>query len=151
MNTLEQQVQRLTDIEDIKQLKLRYAFFCDDNYNPDGLASCFTEDGVWDGAEEFGVHEGRHAIRNFFLGAPDMISFAMHYTTNPLIEVNGDVATGRWHLWQPMVQKEGNQALWYMAQYSEQYVRQEGNWLIKHLAITAKSFTPHDTSFIQTN
>ena len=46
MNTLEQQVQRLTDIEDIKQLKLRYAFFCDDNYNPDGLASCFTEDGL---------------------------------------------------------------------------------------------------------
>ncbi|MBV8360284.1 MAG: nuclear transport factor 2 family protein, partial [Deltaproteobacteria bacterium] len=39
--------QRLEDIENIKQLKARYCAFCDDNYNPQGIASLFTEDGVW--------------------------------------------------------------------------------------------------------
>ena len=147
MSTLEQQVQRLTDIEDIKQLKLRYASFCDQNYNPEGIASCFTEDGIWDGGENFGVSNGRSEIYNYFADANDLVTFAVHYTTNPLIEVNGDEATGQWHLWQPMVMKEDNQAVWYMAQYSEQYVRQEGKWLIKRLTLTTKSLTPHDTQF----
>lgn len=146
MSTMEQQIKRLTDIEDIKQLKLRYAGYCDQNYNPEGIASCFTDDGIWDGGD-FGSYTGRDNIKEFFAGANELVTFAMHYTTNPLIEVNGDEATGEWHLWQPMVMKENNQAIWYMAQYSEKYVRQEGQWLIKHLVLTAKSFTPHDTSF----
>ena len=147
MSNMEQQIQRLTDIEDIKQLKLRYAAFCDRRYDPGGIASCFTEDGVWDGGEKFGVHTGRKEIYDFFSGANDLVGFAMHYTTNPLIEINGDEATGQWHLWQPMVLKEGNQAIWLMAQYSERYVREEGNWLIERLTLVVKSFTPHDVPF----
>ncbi len=148
MSTLEQQIQRLIDIEDIKLLKLRYANFCDQQYNPEGIASCFTENGVWDGGENFGKYESRKEIHDFFSGANELVSFAMHYTTNPLIDVNGDEATGQWHLWQPMVMKEDNQAMWYMAQYSEEYVKQNGKWLIKTLLLSAKSFTPHNTSFI---
>ena len=105
--------------------------FAIQNYNPEGIASCFTEDGIWDGGENFGVSNGRSEIYNYFADANDLVTFAVHYTTNPLIEVNGDEATRQWHLWQPMVMKEDNQAVWYMAQYSEQYVRQEGKWLIQ--------------------
>ena len=63
MSTLEEKIQRLTDIEDIKQLKFRYAAYCDQKYDEDGIASCFAEDGVWDGGENFGVFRGREAIR----------------------------------------------------------------------------------------
>ena len=41
--TLEQQVQRLLDIEAIKSLKARY-FRCMDCKDWDGLEQCFTED-----------------------------------------------------------------------------------------------------------
>ena len=36
--SIEARLQRLIDIEDIKQLKARYASACDDDYNPDRLA-----------------------------------------------------------------------------------------------------------------
>jgi hypothetical protein len=147
MSTLEEKIQRLTDIEDIKQLKFRYAAYCDQEYDEDGIASCFAEDGVWDGGEKFGVYNGREAIREYFSGSDDIMKFAMHYTTNPLIEIDGDTATGQWHLWQPMVLKENTQPIWLMAQYNDQFVRQDNKWLIKNLAVTAKSFTPHDTEF----
>ena len=147
MSTLEEKIQRLTDIEDIKQLKFRYAGYCDQGYDEDGIASCFSEDGVWDGGDKFGVHNGHDAIREFFSGSDDIMKFAMHYTTNSLIEIDGDTATGQWHLWQPMVLKENTQPIWLMAQYHDQFVRQDNKWLIKKLVLTTKSFTPHDTEF----
>ena len=53
---------RLEDIEEIKQLKARYCAYCDDGYDPNGIAALFTEDGIWDGGRTFG--EARGAGRN---------------------------------------------------------------------------------------
>ena len=58
MATLEERIQRLEDIEAIKNLKARYAAVCDDKYNPEEAIKLFTEDAVWDGGEDFGVHKG---------------------------------------------------------------------------------------------
>jgi len=55
-------VRRLEDIEAVKQLKYRYAAFCDQDYDPDGLAPLFTENAIWDGGI-MGRYEGRDAIR----------------------------------------------------------------------------------------
>lgn len=143
---LEATVQWLADIERIKQLKLRYARFCDDDYDPEGIASCFTEDGVWNGGD-FGTYEGRQAIIDFFSGSHEVVSYAIHYTTNPIIEVDGDTATGTWYLWQPMIMVEGDASVWYMAHYEEEYVRQDGQWLIKHLKLHAKSLSPVNAPF----
>ena len=60
--SLEERIQRLEDIEAIKQLKAEYCAYCDDGYNPDGIANLYTEDAVWDGGP-FGRYEGRDAIR----------------------------------------------------------------------------------------
>jgi hypothetical protein len=147
MSTLKQQVQRLTDIEDIKQLKLNYAYCCDQNYDVEGIAACFTQDAVWDGGE-LGKCVGKKEIYDFFKGVPELALFAVHYTTNPIIEVTGDSATGIWNLWQPLVMKEANQSMWLMAHYHEEYVRVDGKWLIKSLRLVTKSMAPHDTSFI---
>ena len=43
---LQKRVARLADIGKIKNLKARY---CDDNYDTDGIASLFIEDGIFDG------------------------------------------------------------------------------------------------------
>ena len=55
--TLEQQVQRLTDIEAIKQMKSQYCYYADHGYDPDGMVSLFVEDAIWDGGD-FGRYEG---------------------------------------------------------------------------------------------
>ena len=42
-------VQRLEDESAIKVLKGRYCEYCDNAYDPDGIASLFVEAGIWDG------------------------------------------------------------------------------------------------------
>jgi hypothetical protein len=37
-----------------------------------------------------GEERGREAIRNFFRGAPRLLSFAAHQVMNPIIDVEGD-------------------------------------------------------------
>lgn len=140
---LERSVQRLIDVEDIKVLKLTYARSCDDDYDAAAIASCFTHDGVWDGGP-LGRAEGRDGIRRFFESAKDRVEFAIHYTTNPLIEIDGDHATGRWHLWQPMVTAPSGQSTWLAALYDETYVRVKDRWLIQRLKIDIRSLAPAD-------
>ncbi len=140
-SSLEQQIQRLTDIEDIKQLKARYAAACDDDYNPDKLAPLFAEDAIWDGSI-LGYAEGRQGIYDFFAVSHQLVPFAVHQISNPLIEIHGDTATGQWYLWQPMV-FQGN-ALWLSAIYEDQYVRRDGQWLYQHLKLNIRMLTPYE-------
>ena len=88
---LEQRVQALEDVNAIRHLKARYAAYCDDQYNPDGLAALFTEDAVWE-SQGLGRFEGRDAIREFFRGASQLFTFAIHYSLNGQIDVQGDTA-----------------------------------------------------------
>lgn len=138
---LEKMLQRLADIEDIKQLKARYALACDDDYNPDALAPLFAEDAVWDGSI-LGYAEGRDGIREFFAASSELVPFAVHQVSNPLIEIEGDTATGVWYLWQPMVFQ--GEALWLSAIYNDTYVRQDGKWLYQHLKLNIRMLTPYE-------
>jgi ketosteroid isomerase-like protein len=143
LEELAQRVQTLEDIESIKKLKARYTSYCDNGYEPDGIASLFTEDAVWDGGV-FGRCEGREAIRKFFQGASKMLPFAIHYVMNPIIEVNGNTATGSWYLFQTCTFAEGNQAVWGAARYSEEYVKRGGEWKFKNLKVNSEFWTPYD-------
>ena len=138
---LEKTVQRLADIEDIKQLKAHYASACDDDYNPGKLAPLFAQDAIWDGSI-LGYAEGREGIREFFGAASTLVPFAVHQVSNPLIEIDGDTATGQWFLWQPMV--FGEQALWLSAVYEDKYVRVDGQWLFQHLKLNIRMLTPFE-------
>jgi hypothetical protein len=145
MNDAEK-LQWLFDVENIKQLKHRYCAYCDEGYDPDGICSLFIEDGVWDGGL-FGRHAGHAEIHAFFSGASKLISFANHYVSNPIIEVDGDAATGRWDLWQPMVSEPETTACWLMAKYKEQYVKIDDRWLFKNLEVHALALSPYDQGF----
>ncbi len=141
-----QKLQWLYDIESIKQLKARYCAFADENYDPDGISSLFTDDGVWDGGP-FGRHEGRAAIRTFFSEVSKSITFVDHYATNPLIEVAGDHATGRWDLWAPIVKQPEDIACWIMGKYRERYVRVDDLWMFELLALDVTALSPYDEGF----
>ena len=84
----------LEDAEAIRNLKTRYTALCDAQYDADGIAMLFTEDALWE-SPGLGRFEGREAIRGFFRGASGIFSFAIHYSLNGQIEVEGDTAQAR--------------------------------------------------------
>lgn len=142
-DTTEVSVKRLLDIEAIRALKYRYAQLCDDGYPADELAELFTADAVWHG-DPLGKYEGREAIRAFFAATPEMLLFAAHYLTNPVIEVAGDTATGSWYLWEPLVARRTSQAYWLMARYADVYRREADGWKFASMTLLVKSFTPYE-------
>src|SRR3954464_12829815 len=89
LDPLERRLQALEDAEAIRNLKARYAALCDNQYDADGIASLFTEGAVWE-SPALGRFEGREAIRGFFKTASGIFSFAIHYSLNGHIEVDGD-------------------------------------------------------------
>lgn len=141
--SLAPELARLIDAEAIRTLKHRYAALCDRNYPREDLMALFTEDATWDGGI-FGEHQGREAIGDFFAGTAQAVEFAMHYMTNPIIEVEGDRATGRWLLWQSVVLRGTKNAFWLMGAYQDTYARVEGEWKFAHVALQVKSLTPYD-------
>jgi hypothetical protein len=131
---LEQRISRLEDLEAIKQLKARYCEICDDDHNPDRITSIFAEDGVWEG-RGIGKARGHAEIRKLFEGFQKMMSYSQHMVLNPVIEVDGDHAKGRWYFFGTFTFYEGNQAKWQAARYHEDYVKVNGDWKIQHLRV----------------
>ena len=143
--TLEQQVARLAAIEDIKQMKARYCHYADHGYDPDGLASLFVEDAHWDGGQ-FGVYEGREAIREFFTGIGDDIVFAIHPVMNPIITVAGDTANAKWWLimWCTMMVDGRKEARWFAAEYDDDLVKRDGKWLFTRIKVEGRFLASHE-------
>ena len=56
LEELENRVRVLEDTDAIRNLKARYAAYCDDNYNPDKIAELFVEDAVWESGPLTGQH-----------------------------------------------------------------------------------------------
>ena len=131
LERIERRLQVLEDAEAIRNLKARYAALCDNQYDADGIAGLFTEDAVWE-SPALGCFEGRDAIRNFFRGASGIFSFAIHYSLNGHIEVDGDTARARWYLFMPCTLAAGNQGMWRAGIDHETYARVAGIWMFRH-------------------
>ena len=135
--SLEERIRILEDQQEIVKLKARYVNWNDGggkgptHTNPQAVADMFVEDGVWDGRPSTGYAQGRAEIKKLFetFGA---VPFIVHYVTNPIIEVNGDTATGNWHALVTMT-VPGDQALWSLGLYLEEYVRTPEGWKFKSL------------------
>ena len=131
---LEERVTRIEDLECIKQLKARYCEICDDDHNPDLITAIFTPDAVWEG-EGIGRAQGHDEIRTLFEGFQKAIKFSQHMVQNPIIEIDGPAALGRWYFFGTFKYYKGDQARWQAARYHEKYRKIEGDWFISHLKI----------------
>ncbi len=144
---LDARIQRLEDIEAIRRLKYDYCLACDDGYAPARIAALFVEDGIWDGGA-IGMNIGREAIAKFFSEASDLIPFALHYVTNPIIDVDGDSATGKWLLWEPVIYKSTG-ANWMAAAYHDTYRRIGEQWFFEHVRVKLEMLSPYDKGFAE--
>jgi hypothetical protein len=145
--SIEARLQRLEDIEEIKQLKARYCAGCDDDHNADIIASLFVEDGVWD-TPGIARAEGRLAIHKLMtsIRKRGIIRNSAHQVMNPIIEVDGDCATGRWRFLMMYTGNVGDgttQAIRVLGWYREEYVRMEGRWYYQSLYASIEDNSPY--------
>lgn len=146
MSDLEQRLARIEAAEAIKSLKQRYARACDTQYDPQLISELFTEDGVWDGGERYGVHRGRKAIYDFFANVSDLVPWAVHYIVGPDVEMADDAqsATGRWYLWQTCNHYIDGELVPVMiaGRYEDVYVKEDDGWKMKELHLRLEAITP---------
>lgn len=136
INELAKRVQRLEDIEAIKQLKAEYADACDDLYNPKRMRDLFTKDAVWDGEKEgFGKYEGLDAVCGFFDGAKNSLLFGVHFFLQPRIKILSDTeAEGVFYLWQTSSMANGKDIFLAGLEF-DKYRKENGKWKMSHMTL----------------
>ena len=129
--TLEQRIQRLEDIEEIRQLRMKYHINTNDGHF-DRMWEQFTEDAYVD----FGYisrAQGREEIKALFLRIPKNLPLVKQFIHNHLVEVNGDEATGISYLDARYAQ--GGDSVMVAARFDEIYVRTPEGWRIKRMGL----------------
>ena len=141
---VEKNIQYLVDLEAIKRLRSLYCYYAD-AHDSEKWASLFTEDGVFE-TDVFGTHEGRDAIR-----ALQHLPFAIHYVMNPIIDIDGDQASGKWLLWEPcsFPQDDARQPIWGAAKYEDDYLRVGSEWKFKRVKLRSLMWSPVEQGWEQ--
>ena len=139
-SALEARIRRLEDLEAISRLMSLYCYHAD-NRDGENWSQVFTEDGVFE-TDLYGTYEGRATIR-----ALEHRSFAIHYATNAIIDIDGDRARGRWLLLMPCSFDDGagrKRAIWAGAKYENDLLRTSEGWRFKRVKLISVMWTPFD-------
>ena len=89
--------------------------------------------------------QGTDGLKTFFGTVVAMgVSFCMHMVHNPIIDVKGDRATGRWYYEAPTTDAATGNAQWMAGTYLEEYVREGGEWKFASMSTKWKYITPYD-------
>jgi hypothetical protein len=131
--TLARRVQRLEDIEAIKDVTARYATAVNKGWNGktldlEAIPSIFATDARWESSDMGIVTEGLGAI---VAGLPEhtaMVQFSMHTFLNPVITVAADAATGSWLMWVASIIGNDPRAVYLSADLT--YARTDQGWRI---------------------
>lgn len=146
---LEQRLQRLEDERAIEQLKYQYAAYCDNKYDPEGIASLFAEDGVWVVDGEGGSMNGHEEIKAHFRALSAHIPWALHFITQPRVVLadDGQSATGYFYLL--CLCTIGEDAVILTLNYTNQFVKQNGKWLFKELRGSTHQVSNWDQGWVK--
>jgi SnoaL-like protein len=149
LSVLESKVQELVDIEAIRDLRFRYHEYINEAKFAE-IASLFTEDGDLLFGHLGNAH-GRDEINRFFGGLlvkPDAagkareprLSRVRQFIHNHMVQVHGDHATGFSYLEAKPVYKGESYVV--AARYDDEYVRRNGQWKFKKMALTPYFMVP---------
>ena len=128
--SLESQLRRLQDKDEIQQLLLDYGRHLDSR-DFGAYAALFAADGEWVGG--FGTVKGRPEIKAFMeksLGTGPNRGGSYHLLSNFVIMVAGDTATA-WSRWAFVVPQERGAVISQAGRYDDSLVRENGAWKFK--------------------
>jgi hypothetical protein len=155
LEEMEKRLRRLEDIEEIRQLQIRYVN-CLIQTKWDEIMDCFTDDAIIDlhagycrGKEEFAkVIKAKISLAH--------IGEEGNFVVHPIINVNGDTATGSWLFYiqyaqpremnpVPTIFKTNKAPKWMQGYYEMEYKRVKGQWKISMLKWQARLVSPLTT------
>jgi hypothetical protein len=121
------------DLEQIRQLKYRYLRTLDTK-QWDDFEDCFVPEATADYA---GLSfEDRAALVDYLRTNLPREIVTVHQVHHPEIEVDGDVATGRWYLSDQVISAEFGFRLEGAAFYEDVYRRTPEGWRVSHTGYT---------------
>jgi len=147
---IEARIRRLEDIEEIKQLQAKYAYFID-MLQPEEVVKLMVKDvkaeyGLW------GSYQGTDGFLTFLKNIIPVSPMMRHEIFMPLIEVKGDKAKGTWYLFGPFtaLRPEGKVAVWIQGKYENEYVKVDGEWKFSHIRFTPSLYSPYEDGWVKT-
>jgi SnoaL-like domain len=150
IQSLSTQVQNLQDIEAIKKLKYRYSMACDLGINEgkgELLQDVFVKDILWD-ISAFGKYASMQEVNEALKKIPEQMKFTYHFFTNPIIEVEGNKATGRWNVLAIYTMANGEDMILAGIE-DDKYKKIEGRWWISEIVLTMAFFAPFKEGWSQ--
>ena len=140
MPTLEERVQVLEDREAIREVIANYCHGVD-QHDQALFLSIWTEDAGYLIGEPLGDHHGLAAIKDILHAIWQAFPETHHFTTNAVIEVDGDTARSVSNVDCTGTDAAGR-AMLIAATYYDDFVRQYGEWRISQRKLTIHYMTP---------
>jgi len=135
--SIEDKLQRLLDIEEIRTLRHRYAYGANIIDGKPGdlkaFGALFATDGTFDVG--MGVATGPAEIENMMKALTTQWQCAMHYMLNPIIDIDGDRARGTVSGLFAFTSVENPVPIWLSNIYSDEYVRTPRGWRFQSVTI----------------
>lgn len=131
MNNVESRIQRLEDIEDIRQLKARYLHSCDQK-DVANIRACFYAGKVHIDYGALGCFDNRDAFLQLYqqLACNDHI-IDMHHGQNAQIEwQSASTATAKWDLFFHQIDTQNKTLTQLAGYYEDNYLKHEKDWQI---------------------
>ncbi len=140
-------IQLLLDKDAINEVLYRFDYLSDDGDAVGAIDRHCTDDVKFDGGV-LGTAEGKDAFqesaREIFSEHP----FTRHLLHNPVIEVSGDDASGKWYALIPSITREG-QAVWMQVVYRVEFRRVDGEWKISAYKPDLTFVTPYEKGWAE--
>ena len=135
LGDIERRLQALEDAEAIKKLHQKYIDLMD-NLKYREVLDLFTEDATAE-VRNFGVKKGRDEMAQVYL---DILAkrrgdmrYEGHFAVHPEIELNGDIATGKWLIYMLFSKPK---FFWVQGRNECEYRKVNGEWKISRLKFT---------------
>lgn len=123
-----------SDREAIKELRAAYGYHLD-NHEWDEFRALFTEDAVLDYGENIGHQEGAAGLEFFTEYVDERVEAGTHMMHSPIIEVDGETATGRWYVDARESFPDGKAGIT-TGEYHDTYRRVDGTWKFAEVEFT---------------
>lgn len=148
MTSQDQRVEELLEKEAIKQLKMKHRYYID-HLDIEKALSCYAEDAVLgQGAKDLGdssaAAPGHEKIRERLESMEeDNRQYQGHRIFHPIIDLDGDEASGKWYFDTIIVAEDGT-AKWQQGEYHDEYRKRDGEWKIYDTQIETMNRVNYD-------
>ena len=159
VKSLEERLQSVEDIEEIKKLQRIYGYYLD-NCRWDEIVDLFSDNTKSVEISDRGVYLGKEGVRNLFKkvigknGPRRQWELRIHMQLQGIVNIDpgGKTAKGRWRVWGLVavpIDGEWRQLL-LEGPYENEYVKEDGKWKFSKMHWYQTFVTPYEDGWLKT-